>query len=1711
MKKITTLFFFFLSASAMMLHAQQYGNEWIDYSRTHYKIKIAQDGIYRISYNTLASAIQGIASVNPANLVLYHNGQQVPIYISNNSAIGTGDYIEFYGVKNRGEVDSLLYAPQGAQPHPYYSLFTDTAIYYLTTSATQNNRRLTETANDLNNLPPKESYFLHTARKVFTNGFFEGKVYYVGQDELSKSPFEEGEGWSGNWINSSANETTENIATPSVFNGVPGVANFKFYHLSRSNSPHILTVKVGGQVVFNTSYQGWKQSRFEQQVPLGLISSGTTPVAYRFSDNSPGQQQNRIQMIEITYPRQFDFGGASIFSFQVPAGSGKKYLEISNFNDNGSTPILYDIANGYRITTSAGNAKFALPASSLNRDLILGSESVINNVASLIPVEFKDFTVQANQGSFAIISHPSLGVNDNNSQVEQYRLYRDINGGYGGKYIAITVDIEQLYDQFAYGVNKSPLAINNFIQYAVNTWSGSRKLQYVLLLGKAREYPSMRGDATVRNQCMIPTFGYPGADILLACPIGTNKPSVAIGRVAAQTQTDIKVYLDKLKTYESLQAQYTPDQNIPEKEWMKQVLHFSGGTSVQEQSQLANYINNWKQIIEDTSYGAKVITFAKNSPAPIDQAQQQVVKNIINKGISLLTFFGHSSATVGFDMSIDEPNNYTNYERYPIIISNGCLVGLIHGASRNYSERFVIPRANEGYHGLNTGAIGFFATTGLSVSSALNTYTTKIYENLARTSYTKSFGNIIRQTMFDLDACCAGDNFAMMVAYEFTWHGDPAITINQYGKPDYAIDNSSLYFNPSTITAAADTFEAKLIVTNLGKALPNSIRATLYRRVYDPQNPSNFIDLTYHQTLDNNYFKDTVTFKIPTLIPYGNSYIGYGGNEFGAFIESEEKVNEMAELNNRIPLGAVVANIQSDDIIPIYPYEFAIVPKQGVTLKASTVNPFAPYRSYRFEIDTTELFNSSKLVSGTVAQSGGVVKFTPAITMEDSVVYYWRVGIDSGGTGRNWHYSSFIYLKDEYPGWNQSHYYQYKKDNFSLLDYGNDRKFRFSKTSNQIDVVAGGGDPLGIVWNYNGVLMHNGRFINKVGYVNGLVFAVIDSASGKPWSSINNGPSSYGKYGNIHIQPGYAVEQFGFDFRTDNSNHPVFTTKKWPEVIRDFIDSIPNGNYVLVYTLNYQAANYTTWDTLLVNALVNKLGAATFQQLKDGAANAPYIYFTQKGNPNYVSLSRLGNSPNTSRVTGATTFIGTWYEGFMTSTIIGPAREWGSFHWQKNSLENPSQDEDSVSIYGINQANQKTLLLTTAEPNNYIQNIDANTYPYLQLQLKTRDDKERTPTQLYYWRVLYKEVPEAALNPAEHFVFTDSLRLGGNLNLEIAVDNVTEYPMDSLLTKYIVRDAHLTPYTYYIKQDSLRGFETMILKLNTPISGSNYQGINKLYIETNPLGLNHQLEQYHFNNIAELSFSTSGDDVNPLLDVTFDGRHIVSGEIVSAKPNILINLKDENKFLALDDSSLISVYIKYPNETVPRRFAYDNDVMTFYPANASNLTKENVAKVELKPVFTEDGKYELFISDRDRSGNQSSSTPNRYEGNILYDYKTSFEVVTKSTITNILNYPNPFTTSTKFVFTLTGSDIPDYMKIQIMTIKGTVVKEINRDELGPLRIGNNITEYSWNGRDQYGDLLANGVYFYRVITKMNDEKLEHRSERFDKYFKKGFGKMVLIR
>ncbi|MDX1910623.1 MAG: hypothetical protein SFV22_04010, partial [Saprospiraceae bacterium] len=86
-----------------------YGNEWIRYHHPYFRIKIAEDGIYRLDYAALQAVGFPLANVPAAEWQLFKNGIQEPVFTSTDGLFSNTDYLEFSGEKNRGEVDYFLF------------------------------------------------------------------------------------------------------------------------------------------------------------------------------------------------------------------------------------------------------------------------------------------------------------------------------------------------------------------------------------------------------------------------------------------------------------------------------------------------------------------------------------------------------------------------------------------------------------------------------------------------------------------------------------------------------------------------------------------------------------------------------------------------------------------------------------------------------------------------------------------------------------------------------------------------------------------------------------------------------------------------------------------------------------------------------------------------------------------------------------------------------------------------------------------------------------------------------------------------------------------------------------------------------------------------------------------------------------------------------------------------------------------------------------------------------------------------------------------------------------------------------------------------------------------------------------------------------------------------------------------------------------------
>ena len=106
--KITYSLFFSICFSiySLLLQAQTtYNNEWIDYSKPHYKIKVVNQSLYRIPYSVLEA--NGLPLVG-AQLKMYCMGQEVPLFVTNEGTLSETDYVEFYGAPNDGSFDTRL-------------------------------------------------------------------------------------------------------------------------------------------------------------------------------------------------------------------------------------------------------------------------------------------------------------------------------------------------------------------------------------------------------------------------------------------------------------------------------------------------------------------------------------------------------------------------------------------------------------------------------------------------------------------------------------------------------------------------------------------------------------------------------------------------------------------------------------------------------------------------------------------------------------------------------------------------------------------------------------------------------------------------------------------------------------------------------------------------------------------------------------------------------------------------------------------------------------------------------------------------------------------------------------------------------------------------------------------------------------------------------------------------------------------------------------------------------------------------------------------------------------------------------------------------------------------------------------------------------------------------------------------------------------------
>ncbi|MCE7067482.1 C25 family cysteine peptidase [Dyadobacter sp. CY326] len=386
-----------------------------------------------------------------------------------------------------------------------------------------------------------------------------------------------------------------------------------------------------------------------------------------------------------------------------------------------------------------------------------GAKRVFNSMPILKPRLVKFSNIKPDKVDYLILTHPAVREKVNGADpVEAYAAYRASSAG--GNYKPLIIESEAVFDQFNYG-EPGPSGLKNLISW----FAQAGHLKFVFLIGRSIDPQKARKSQDARITDLVPNAGWPGSDIALVMghdsASGLN-PIVAIGRLNALNAQQVADYLNKVKAMEGEPA------DAP---WRKNILHLSGGRSPEELSTFLDYVKSFEQKIDHAALSANVETISKKTTDAVERLPLHIP---INKGVGLITLFGHSSLDVtdiDIGLASDPQAQIQNHPRYPAIIVNGCAAGSIFYSNRALSNDWILSP--------NNGAILFLAHTFNGLSTDLKHYTESFYEVLADSSFTNQPFGIIQNEAIHRNLTKHKNISAIITAQQMVLHGDPAIRI----------------------------------------------------------------------------------------------------------------------------------------------------------------------------------------------------------------------------------------------------------------------------------------------------------------------------------------------------------------------------------------------------------------------------------------------------------------------------------------------------------------------------------------------------------------------------------------------------------------------------------------------------------------------------------------------------------------------------------------------------------------------------------------------------------------------------------------------------------------------------------------------------------------------------------------------------------------------
>ena len=428
------------------------------------------------------------------------------------------------------------------------------------------------------------------------------------------------------------------------------------------------------------------------------------------------------------------------------------------------------------------------------------------------------------------------------------------------------------------------------------------------------------------------------------------------------------------------------------------------------------------------------------------------------------------------------------------------------------------------------------------------------------------------------------------------------------------------------------------------------------------------------------------------------------------------------------------------------------------------------------------------------------------------------------------------------------------------------------------------------------------------------------------------------------------------------------------------------------------------------------------------------------------------------RVKVDTTISKTVNKGLLVTSKIGPAASWKNIDVESNT---PADSKIILKPLGIKVDGTVDSLKNLTLTNNQadLSSIDSKKYPYLIFISEFNASTNHQSPIVNSLAVEYKKSAELGLNYQTVSVSNDSINAGNDIQLFFRTYNIGEIPADSFkITVDVVKSDQSTERIYDNFVSQLNPGAKLLSQVNYN-PGTKF-GNHRFVINVDPDKKIDEL--FKDNNNFEIPFYVIPDTTNLLISdnsfsVMYDGKEIVDGDYISSKPEITMKLN-------------YPVWYS-PDDTTAIEFLLNDQKLSYSEIINSVDASNRIQTFKYTPTLAE-GDYMLKVYGKNINEN-IESTPG---------YEKSFLVSNEMNLLEVFNFPNPFTDKTYFTFKLT--QIPDNLKINIYTIAGRLIKQIEKNSG---QLGYDFNKIEWDGRDADGDKIANGTYLYKVIIKRGDK------------------------